>query len=228
VDLATGLYSCIAILMALNERARSGQGQFLDMSLHDCGMALLHPQAANYFLNDRRPKALGNPHPNISPYSKFRTRTCEIFVACGNEPAWRSFCRFLGLEALIADPRFATNALRVEHRDALGGILGARLAEEDGHALCDAMLRAGLPAGPVLHVDEAIAAPHTAHRGMVAEMGWFRALGTPIKMSRTPGGARAAPPGFNQHGAEILAAHGFSDDEIAALAAAGVVVTERR
>jgi formyl-CoA transferase len=228
VDLATGLYSAIAILMALNERHRSGRGQFLDMSLHDCGMALLHPQAANYFLNGRRPKALGNPHPNISPYSKFRTRTCEIFVACGNEPAWRKFCQFLGLETLVADPRFATNALRVENRAALDAILDERLAGEDGHALCDAMLRAGLPAGPVLHVDEAMTAPHTAHRGMAVEMGWFRALGTPIKMSRTPGGARATPPAFNQHGLEILAAHGFSEAEIEDLAATGVVVKERR
>ncbi|QYU70788.1 CoA transferase [Leptolyngbya sp. 15MV] len=228
VDLATGLYSAIAILMALNERHRSGQGQFLDMSLHDCGMALLHPQAANYFLNGQRPKALGNPHPNISPYSKFATRTCEIFVACGNEPAWRKFCEFLGLQALTADPRFATNALRVENRAALDAILVERLAAEDGHALCDAMLRAGLPAGPVLHVDEAMAAPHTAHRGMVAEMGWFRALGTPIKLSRTPGGARTKPPIFNEHGAAVLAAHGFSEAEIAELAATGVVVETRR
>jgi formyl-CoA transferase len=228
VDLATGLYSCIAILMALNERTHSGKGQFLDMSLHDCGMALLHPQAANFFLNDKRPKALGNPHPNISPYSKFATKTCEIFVACGNEPAWRKFCEFLNIQHLTADPRFTTNALRVQNREALNELLDARLAEEDGHALCDAMLRAGLPAGPVLHVDEAMAAPHTAHREMVAESGWFRALGTPIKMSRTPGGLRAEPPVFNQHGAEILAAHGFSEEEIAGLMASGVVPTKRK
>ena len=228
VDLATGLYSAIAILMALNERTRSGLGQFLDMSLHDCGMALLHPHAANFFLNDKRPKALGNPHPNISPYSKFRTSTCEIFVACGNEPAWRKFCEFLSLQHLENDPRFATNALRVENRAALDALLDTRLAAEDGYALCDRMLRAGLPAGPVLFVDEAMAAPHTAHRGMAAELGWYRGLGTPIKMSRTPGGVRAEPPCFNEHGAAILAAHGFSEAEIEQLAATGVVVAERR
>src|SRR5262249_39366625 len=81
VDLATGLYSTIAILMALHERSRSGRGQFLDMTLHDCGMALLHPQAANYFLNGKRPGLIGNPHPNIAPYEKYATRTCEIFIA---------------------------------------------------------------------------------------------------------------------------------------------------
>ena len=228
VDLATGLYSCIGILMALQERQRSGLGQFLDMTLHDCGMALLHPQAANHFLNGKRPKATGNPHPNISPYSKFRTKTCEIFVAVGNEPTFRRFCDFLGLSDLPKDPRFLTNALRVTNRAELDAILDARLAEEDGHALTDRLLRSGVPAGPVLHVDETMAAAHTAHRQMVTELGWYRGLGTPIKMSRTPGGTRATPPRFNEHGAAILAAHGFTPEQIEELAASGIVVDKRR
>jgi formyl-CoA transferase len=228
VDLATGLYSAIAILMALQERAHSGRGQFCDMTLHDCGMALLHSHAPNFFLNGRRPQPTGNPHPNISPYSKYATRTGEIFVACGNEPAFRKFCEFLGLAELASDPRFASNGARVTNRAALDAILDARLAEEDGLALCERLLAAGLPAGPVRHVDEAMAAPHTAHRQMVVELDGFRALGTPIKLSRTPGGARARPPRFNEHGAALLAAHGYSADEIAALEAAGVVVRERR
>lgn len=228
VDLATGLYSCIAILMALQERHRSGRGQYLDMTLHDCGMALLHPQAANHFLNGKRPVATGNPHPNISPYSKFRTRTCEIFVACGNDPAFRKFCAFLGLDGLPEDPRFRTNGDRVTNRPALTEVIERRLADEDGHALCDALLRAGLPAGPVLHVDEAMAAAHTQHRQMVTELDWYRGLGTPIKMSRTPGGTRTPPPRFNEHGEDVLARHGFSAEEIAELKASGVLPEARR
>ncbi|MBE9605794.1 CoA transferase [Acetobacteraceae bacterium H6797] len=228
VDLATGLYSAIAILMALQERERSGRGQYCDMTLHDCGMALLHPQAPNYFLNGKQPKATGNPHPNISPYSKFRTRTCEIFVAAGNEPAFRKFCAFLGLDSLPADERFSSNGKRVENREALTAVLEARLADEDGHELCDRMLRAGLPAGPVMFVDEAMQAPHTAHREMVAQIGPFRALNTPIKLSRTPGGARAVPPAFNEHGESVLARHGFTEEEVAALKREGVLVESRR
>ena len=228
VDLATGLYAAIGILMALQERTRSGQGQFLDMTLHDCGMALLHPQAANFFLNGNRPKATGNPHPNISPYSKYRTRTCEIFLAVGNEPAFRKFCDFLSLPHLPTDPRFRTNADRVTNRDALTEILEARLAAEDGHDLCARMLKVGLPAGPVLHVDEAMGEAHTAHRGMVTELGWYRGLGTPIKMSRTPGGTRAVPPKFNEHGDAILARHGFTAEEVAELKDKGIVVAARR
>jgi formyl-CoA transferase len=228
VDIATGLFSAIAILMALHERQASGRGQYCDMTLHDCGMALLHPHAANFFLNGKRPKATGNPHPNLAPYSKFQTRTCEIFVAAGNDPAFRKFSGFLGLEALASDPRFATNGARVNNRDALTEILNARFAAEDGHDLTRRMLAAGLPAGPVLNVDEAMAAEHTAHRKMVTEIGAFRGLGTPIKLSRTPGGTRSAPPRFNEHGAAVLRARGFSEDEIAALARDGVLVQKRR
>ncbi|MBR0647873.1 CaiB/BaiF CoA transferase family protein, partial [Plastoroseomonas hellenica] len=228
VDIATGLFSAIAILMALHEREKSGQGQYCDMTLHDCGMALLHPHAANFFLNSKRPQATGNPHPNLAPYSKFQTKTCEIFVAAGNDPAFRKFCDFLGMPEMAGDPRFATNGARVTNRDALTEVLNARFADEDGHALTRRMLAAGLPAGPVLNVDEAMAADHTAHRKMVTELGGFRGLGTPIKLSRTPGGTRSAPPRFNEHGAAVLRARGFSDDEIAALARDSVLVENRR
>jgi crotonobetainyl-CoA:carnitine CoA-transferase CaiB-like acyl-CoA transferase len=228
VDIATGLFSAIGILMALQEREKSGLGQYVDMTLHDCGMALLHPHAANYFLNGKRPKPTGNPHPNLAPYSKFRTRTCEIFVAAGNDPAFRKFCEFLGFPEVAKDPRFATNGARVTNRDALTEILEKRFAEEDGHALTRRMLAAGLPAGPVLHVDEAMAAEHTAHRAMVTELGEYRGLGTPIKLSRTPGGTRAEPPRFAEHTDAVLAARGFSAEELKALRASGVLVEQRR
>ena len=92
VDMGTGLYSAIGILMALHERERSGRGQYLDMTLYDCGMALLHPQAANFFLNGKRPAGTGNPHPNLVPYDKFPTKTCDIFIASGNNGQFRKMC----------------------------------------------------------------------------------------------------------------------------------------
>lgn len=228
VDIATGLYSAIAILMALHERERSGKGQYCDMTLHDCGMALLHPHAANFFLSGKRPVATGNPHPNLAPYAKFKTKTCEIFVGCGNDPTFRKFAAFLGLGDLGSDPRFATNGGRTTNRAALTEILEARFAEEDGHDLCQRMLAAGLPAGPVLHVDEAMAQAHTAHRAMITEKDGFVGLGTPIKLSRTPGGTRAAPPRFAEHTRSALAEKGFSAEEIAKLEEAGVLVEARR
>jgi crotonobetainyl-CoA:carnitine CoA-transferase CaiB-like acyl-CoA transferase len=228
VDMGTGLYAAIGILMALQERARSGRGQYLDMTLYDCGMALLHPQAANYFLNGKRPSGTGNPHPNLVPYDKFPTRTCEIFIASGNNGQFRKLCEIIGRPDMADDPRFASNAERNSNRAALSEQLAAAFAGQDGNELALRLIRGGVPAGPVLPVDQSMAAPHTAHREMVTEMGWYRGLGTPIKLSRTPGGTRAAPPKFGADGSEILAQHGYSAEQIAELAASGVMLRERR
>ena len=228
VDLGTGLYSVIAILMALHERASSGRGQFLDMTLHDCGMALLHPQAANFFLNGRRPTPTGNPHPNLAPYEKYRTRTGEIFVASGNNGQFRKLCELIGKRELADDPRFRDNADRLANRPALMAVLQAAFAGEDGEALSLRLIRGGVPAGPVLPVDAVTQAEHTAHHEMVTELGDYRGLGTPIKLSRTPGGTRSPPPRFGEHGAAVLARHGYGEDEIRRLQDAGVLCVKRR
>jgi crotonobetainyl-CoA:carnitine CoA-transferase CaiB-like acyl-CoA transferase len=228
VDLGTGLFATIGILMALHERTQSGRGQYVDATLHDCGMALLHPQAANFFLNGKRPVPTGNAHPNIAPYEKYRTRTCEIFIAGGNDAQFRKLCELIGRPELAADPRFLGNSDRLANRAALTALLSAVFAEQDGHALTLRLIENGVPAGPVLPVDEVLAAPHTAHREMVTELGAYRGLGTPIKLSRTPGGTRAAPPRFGQHGPAVLAEHGYDADAIAALEHEGVLHTKRR
>ena len=228
VDLATGLFSVVGILMALQERARSGRGQFLDMTLHDCGMALLHPYAANWFLNGRRPVPLGNPHPNIAPYEKYATRTGEIFVAVGNEGQFRKLAATIGLPGLPEDARFRTNQDRLVNRAALEAILAEVFANEDGEALATRLLRAGVPAGPVRPVDAAVGSAHAAHREMDASLDGFRALGTPVKLSRTPGGLRRKPPRFGEHADEVLGERGFSAEEVAGLRAAGVLADRRR
>jgi formyl-CoA transferase len=228
VDLATGMYSAIGILMALYERARSGRGQYLDMTLHDCGMALLHPQAANFFLNGQRPMPLGNPHPNLAPYEKFRSRTGEIFIAIGNDGQFRKLCELAGRPELAGDARFLSNADRLANRAALAAELATVFADQDGAAIADRLLRSGVPAGPVLPVDAALAAPQTAARRMVTELDGYRGLGSPVKMSRTPGATRRPPPHFAAHGEEVLREHGFTDAEIAALKRGGVLHSARR
>ncbi len=228
VDLATGLFSVVGILMALQERARSGRGQFLDMTLHDCGMALLHPHAANWFLNGRRPAPLGNPHPNIAPYEKYATRTGEIFIAIGNEGQFRKLAAAIGLPGLPDDARFRTNPDRLVNRAALEAILAEVFAQEDGEALATRLLRAGVPAGPVRPVDAAVGSAHAAHREMDASLDGYRALGTPVKLSRTPGGLRRKPPRFAEHADEVLGERGFSAGEIAALRATGVLADRRQ
>ncbi len=228
VDMGTGLYSAVGILMAIREREISGLGQYLDMALYDCGMALLHPQAPNYFLNNTRPKGTGNPHPNLVPYDKFKTKTCEIFIASGNNGQFRKLCELIGQPEMADDPLFADNGKRNINRNALTATLTEAFAKEDGHALADRLIRNGVPAGPVLWADEATSAPHTVHREMVTELDWYKGLGTPIKFSRTPGGTRATPPKFGEHGAAVLAKHGYTAEEIAAFEKSGVLLTKRR
>jgi crotonobetainyl-CoA:carnitine CoA-transferase CaiB-like acyl-CoA transferase len=228
VDMGTGLYSAVAILMALHERTRSGQGQYIDMTLHDVGLTLLHSASANYLLSGKRPGRHGNAHPNIAPYDIFETATGPIFIAGGNDGQFRKLLTRLGREDLVGDGRFATNADRVANRAALNALLAEALAERDGGELALELIRAGVPAGPVQSIDEALESPHAEYRGMVVAHDGVRMVGTPIKFSRTPGGVESAPPRFGQDTRAVLEAHGFDPDEIAALAAAGVIRNARR
>jgi formyl-CoA transferase len=228
VDLGTGLYAVIALLMALVERERSGQGQFVDMTLYDAGIALMHPHIPNYLLSGRLPGLTGNAHPNISPYDKFPTRTVDVFLAVGNDRAFGRVCAELGAPELASDPRYRSNADRVANRAALTERLLALLAEQDGEALCARLLAAGVPAGPVRDVAQVWSDAHTRHRGMAAEAGDYSGWGPPIKLSRTPGGIRRTPPRYGEHGREVLAEFGFAEDEIDRLAAAGVLLEQRR
>ncbi len=207
----------------------SGQGQYLDMTLYDCGMALLHPQAANYFLNGKRPAGTGNPHPNLVPYDKYPTRTCDIFIASGNNGQFRKLCELVG-----RPDTGRRSALRQQRRTQRQPRRADRWLWPPPSPIRTAtnwrlrLIRNGVPAGPVLPVDQATAAPHTAHREMVTELDWYKGIGTPIKFSRTQGGTRRPPPNFAQHGAEVLAQHGYTEAEIAELQASGVLHVTRR
>ncbi|MCP5150339.1 MAG: CoA transferase [Ectothiorhodospiraceae bacterium] len=228
VDMGTGLYTAIALLMAVVERTRSGKGQYVDMTLYDCAISLMHPHVANYYLSGKTPGLTGSSHPNISPYDKFKTRTTEIFLGAGNNRAFSRLCEELGRPELAADPRFRDNRDRVVNRIELTRELEVAMADVDGHELCKRLLAAGLPAGPVMNTAEVMSDPHTLHREMAVEKDWYRGTGIPIKLSRTPGEVRRTPPPFGAHGRELLAEHGFSTAEIDALIEAGAVVEKRR
>jgi formyl-CoA transferase len=228
VDLGTGLYAAIAVLMALLERQRSGRGQLIDMTLYDAGVALMHPHLANHVLSGRTPALTGNAHPNICPYDKFPTATVEIFLAVGNDRAFQRLCAELDAPELGRDPRFAANALRLANRAALTEALRARLAGRDGEALCERLLAAGVPAGPVRDVAQVWADAHTRHRAMALAAADYRGAGLPIKLGRTPGRLRHRPPRFGADGRALLGEAGFDQAEIDDLIAAGVVVEQRR
>ena len=194
VDMVTGMNAVIGVLLALQERHRSGRGQFVEAALYDSGIALLHPHAANWFMDGRVPRRTGNAHPNIYPYDALRTGTDPIFLAVGNDRQFAAFCRVVGVPALAQDADYATAGARSVNREALKQRLEAQLAGFDGRQLVDELMAAGVPAAPVLPVDAALEHPHTAHRGMVVELeGGYRGLGAPVKLSRTPASYRHAP-----------------------------------
>jgi formyl-CoA transferase len=228
VDLGTGLYAAIGILMALAERQRSGKGQFLEVTLYDTGVALQHPHAANFFMSNRAPQLTGNAHPNIAPYDLFPTKGRPLFLGVGNDRQFAVLCRELGRPELAEDARFLSNADRVTNRAALTKELAAALAEVDGEAIAIKLLDAGVPAGAALTVPDVMSHPHTRHREMVVEIDGYRGTGIPIKFGRTPGAARRKPPAFNEDGRAILTEAGFAADEIDGLAAQGVLVETRR
>lgn len=228
VDMGTGLYSAVALLMALYERQRSGQGQYIDMTLYDCAVSLMHPHVVNYNMSGDIPVATGNAHPNISPYETFRTRTVDIFIGAGNNRAFARLCQELDAPVLLQDERFTSNALRVQHREALKAEIESRLMKIDGGEFAERLLAAGLPSGPIYNTAEVVAHPHTLHRQMIVNRDWYRMTGIPIKLSRTPGAVRRLPPKFSEHSREVLLQAGFDEQQILALQSAGVVPSQRK
>ena len=193
VDMVTGLNAVIGVLLALHERAASGRGQLVDASLYDAGISLLHPHAANWFMNGRIPGRSGNAHPNIYPYDVVSTGTSPIFLAVGNDRQFRLMCKHLGQEGLADDPRYATAGQRSVHRAELKPLLETAFAALDGVKLAEDLMDIGVPAAPVLNVEQALQAPHTLHRELVVKMGEYTGLGAPVKLSRTPASYRFAP-----------------------------------
>jgi formyl-CoA transferase len=228
VDMGTGLYSAIAILLALTERERSGQGQYLDMTLYDCAVSLMHPHIPNYNYSGKIPGPTGNAHPNISPYDTFRTKTVDVFIGAGNDGAYAKMCHALDRPELIDDPRFTKNINRVEHRDELKVEIETSLMRIDGHQICETLAKAGLAIGPIHNTKQVVDHPHTHHRQMTIEKDWYKMTGTPIKMSRTPGSLKRLPPKYGEHSAELLTEFGFSSAQIQELIDQGVVLTQRR
>lgn len=222
VDMTTGLNAVIAVLMALVHRNATGRGQFVESALYDSAVQLLHPHAPNYFRSGKLPRLTGNDHPNIAPYSAYRTATRPVYLAVGNNRQFAKLCDEIGAPGIATDPRFATNADRVTNRDALREALETALESLDGLAIGERLIAAGVPAGPIQTVAEALEHPHTRHRGMTVEIDGYRGLGAAAKPAATPANFRRPPPGFAQHREEVLREAGYSDAEIADLTTRGI------
>lgn len=208
-DIVTGMYATVAILAALQERHRSGLGQHLDIALLDSHVALLANQNSNYFNSGVAPTRAGNAHQNVVPYQVFAASDGHLIVATGNESQYRAYCTAIGAAELGDDPRFATNRLRVTHRDTLVALLAEimrRGTRDDWIARLEAV---GVPCGPINDIAQAFAHPQVAARQLRRDLphpsgGVAPVTASPLRFSASPVVYRRAPPLLGQHTEEVL------------------------
>lgn len=224
-DLATGLYSTIAVLAALAHRDRTGEGQYIDMALLDVQVALLANMNTNFLASGKPPVRWGNAHPNIVPYQTFQTRDGWIIVAVGNDGQFRKFVEAGGQPGLADDERFATNPSRVRHRDTLVPILAEMVKARDKADWIGALEAAGVPCGPINDLDEVFDNEQVVARGMQVSLPHpsgadAKLVRNPIRMSATPPDARTAPPLLGAQTDDVLRDMlGYDDAKIATLRA---------
>ncbi|WP_322083003.1 CaiB/BaiF CoA-transferase family protein [Burkholderia sp. BCC1972] len=224
-DLATGLYSTIAVLAALAHRDRTGVGQYIDMALLDVQVALLANMNTNFLASGKPPARWGNAHPNIVPYQTFQTRDGWIIVAVGNDGQFRKFVEAGGRSELADDERFATNPSRVRHRDTLVPILAEMVKARDKADWIAVLEAAGVPCGPINDLDEVFDNEQVVARGMQVSLPHpcgadVKLVRNPIRMSATPPDARTAPPLLGAQTDDVLRDMlGYDDARIAALKA---------
>jgi crotonobetainyl-CoA:carnitine CoA-transferase CaiB-like acyl-CoA transferase len=227
-DLVAGFYALQGILLALFARERTGRGQEVDISMLDGQLSLLTYQAGIYFATHRSPSRKGNQHPSITPYETYRAKDGYLNVAVGNDALFQKLAQLLGEPALKA-PRFQQNSGRVAHREELAALLEPLFAERPVAEWVEKISAAGIPAGPISSVGEALSHPQALARGMVVERehkkaGTIQLTGVPVKLSETPGEAGSAPPTLGEHTDSALGGLlGLSPGELAALRAEGAI-----
>ncbi len=228
-DMTCGLFTLIGILAALGARHKTGVGQMLDMSLQEGQMTWLENYAGSYFATGEEPQQYGNRHPQIAPYEPVEAADGKWFIlGVGSDNTWRKFCEVAGLQAFSDDPRFVTNAQRVEHYDELMPHVRKAILARTAEEWLDILRKADVPVGKINSVSEALADPHLTARNFIVRLahpalGSVWSLATPIHMSQTPLRYEQYPPMLGEHTADILQELGYSAEQTETLRANGVI-----
>ena len=230
-DLFTGVYASSAILAALNVRHSTGEGQHIDMALLDVGMAILANQASAFLNTGDVPQRQGNSHPSLAPYQDFRTSDGAMLLAIGNNGQFERFCEAAGHTEWSQDPRFATNPLRVRHRDLLIPMMEEVTRTRTTAQWITLLEDKAVPCGPINHIGQAFEDEQVKARGLAVTLPRdagdgieaITGVASPLRLQGTPPVLRRAPPALGQHTDEVLAEMGLSPEKIEALRAAGVV-----
>lgn len=229
VDITAGLFVVNGVLAALHARRETGRGQRVDVSLLESALAWLANVGSNYLVSGQEPKRFGNAHPNIVPYQPFQASDQPLALAVANPRQFRRFCEVAGRPELADDPRFADNAARLAHRDALVAEIQRLIARRPAAEWVTLLNDSGIPAGPINTIPQALADPQVLALGVVHSLphptaGTVPVIGPPFHLSETPSGPRSAPPLLGEHTEPVLRELlGLDDAAITALRAEGAI-----
>ena len=230
-DITSALFATIAIQSALLERHNSGEGQYIDISMLDCQVAIMENAFMRYFTLGQTPQRIGTRHPSSTPFQAFQTADGHVVVAImgGSTDQWPLFCAAIDHVELIDDERYTTGWSRTQHYDELIPVIEEVMREKTTSEWVELLSDMGVPVGPVQDIAEVANDPQVNHREMFVELphpvlGQVKFTGNPIKMSRTPSGPRRVPPQLGEQTSEVLTADvGLSPEEVAELFNEGVV-----
>ncbi len=231
VDICTGMLATIAVLGALDAATRTGKGQRTEVSLHDTGIQMLANVAANHLVSGQEAGRYGNGHPNIVPYRTYATSDGELAIAVGNDAQFVRFAELAGHPEWSTDARFARNQDRVNNRETIDELVGEVINRKTRAEWLELLKPAGIPAGPINTVAEALGSSQTSARDMVttvghSDLGEIPLVGIPFQFFGTPAEVRLAPPRLGQHTREILDDLGVTAEAVAGLVASGTVTME--
>jgi len=228
IDQGTGTWAALGVLAALLEREKTGEGSIVDVSLYETALGYIGYHLAGYLADGTVPHGQGTRFPMVAPYQVFPTRDGELMIAGGNDRLFAAICSVVGLPALVDDPRFRTNSDRVINRDELCAILEVPLRERDSAEWQELLSDSGVPAASVADVADVVHAPQTEALGILQPVPHptipdLKLTALPVSFDGERALHRSAPPAVGEHTSEILREAGYDGEEIAALAAEGVI-----
>jgi formyl-CoA transferase len=221
-DIFTGMYTCVAILAALHGRERTGEGATIDMALFDAQIAVMANQASNALVSGKDPPRLGNTHPNIVPYQPFDAADQPIIIAVGNNGQFARLAEICGHPEWTGDERFASNGARVANRDEMVRLVSEAIRQKPAAEWLGQLEAAGIPAGPINTLTQALSDVQAQHRGMVRAIAGMPLVGSPVRLDAERADSELPPPALGEHTAEVLSGLGLDADAVARLRAEGV------
>ena len=221
-DIFTGMYTCVAILAALNGRERTGEGAAIDMALFDTQLAVMANQASNALISGKDPPRQGNTHPNIVPYQAFDAADQPIIIAVGNDRQFAKLAAICGHPEWPSDERFASNGARVTHRSEIVGLVSETIRTKPAAEWLVRLEAAGIPAGPINSISQGLSDVQALHRAMVRTIAGVPLVGSPVRLDGERADSDLPPPALGEHTDEVLAGVAPSSD-LAGLRSSGVI-----